>query len=748
MSEPAQLDFSTDNVVSLEDLLDLLAVEIPDMDAEVIERAFHFADDAHGGTKRRSGEPFITHPLEVAMILARMQLDQEALVAALLHDVVEDTDVRTEDIESEFGPTVASLVSGVTKLGKIAWTSENDASAQAAREKERQAESLRKMFLAMVDDVRVVLIKLADRLHNMRTLEHMPEEKQLRSALETIEIYAPLANRLGISQIRAELEDLAFRYLNPRQYFAIDQAIDRRTSDRVAFLDRFEEDLVEHFADAGIHADLEKREKHLYSIWKKMERKDVSFDEIYDVFGFRVVVDDRPQCYAALGVIHSNWYPIPGEFDDYIATPKETLYQSIHTAVIGPGGTPVEIQIRTNEMHRVAEYGIAAHWRYKESGKIDHHVERKVAWLRNLMDWRDEIADAQEFVESLKTDVFREMIYVFTPAGDIIELPDGATPIDFAYRIHTEVGHQCVGAKVNDQMVPLDHKLTSGAVVRVLTSNTKVGPSRDWLMAANGYVVTASAREKIRQWFRRQQRDENVAQGRDILDRELRRLNVTDAKFDDIAKLFPSYQRTDDFLAAVGYGGVSPQQIATKVVEIQEPEVLQPPPTSDDQRSLIARGIQVMGVGDLYTRLGNCCKPVYGDEIIGYTTRGRGITVHRTDCPNIKNPDDEARLVNVSWGVEREAYPVTIRVIAWDRVGLLRDLTTLISDEGLNMDSVLTQTHADQTVTVLITTTVDDVAQLSRVLQKLETLRDIFDVRRENPPGKPSAQQAQAVEAG
>ncbi len=744
MSEPARIETVYNDHPGIDDLLDLIAHELPGMDTSAIEAAYDFAAAAHGDDRRRSGEPFITHPVEVAMILARMQLDQEALVAALLHDVAEDTPVTIEEIEEEFGASVANLVAGVTKLGKIAWASDADANAQAAREKERQAESLRKMFLAMVDDVRVVLIKLADRLHNMRTLEHMPEDKQLRSARETIEIYAPLANRLGISQIRSELEDLAFRYLNPQQYFSIDRAIDRRTSDRVDFLDRFEEDLVEHFEDAGIEAELQKREKHLYSIWKKMQRKDVSFDEIYDVFGFRVIVEDRPQCYTALGVIHSNWYPIPGEFDDYIATPKESLYQSIHTAVIGPGGTPVEIQIRTHEMHRVAEYGIAAHWRYKESGKVDHHVERKVAWLRNLMDWRDEIADAQEFVESLKTDVFREMIYVFTPAGDIIELPDGATPVDFAYRIHTEVGHQCVGAKVNDQMVPLDHKLGNGAVVRILTSNTKVGPSRDWLMPSNGYVVTASAREKIRQWFRRQERDENIAQGRDILDRELRRLNVTDGKFDDIAKLFPSFQRTDDFLAAIGYGGVSPQQIATKLVETQEPEVLPPAQPANDQRSLIARGIQVMGVGDLYTRLGNCCKPVYGDDIIGYTTRGRGITVHRTDCPNVRNPDDEARLVNVSWGIEPESYPVSIRIIAWDRVGLLRDLTTLVSDEGLNMDSVLTQTHADQTVTVLITTTVDDVGQLSRVLQKLETLRDVFDVRRENPPGKPSQQREQA----
>jgi GTP pyrophosphokinase len=738
MSEPVPVATDTPQL-GLDDLLELVRHEVPDMSTEVIERAYAFAETAHADARRRSGELFICHPVAVAMILARMQLDQETLVAALLHDVVEDTSYSATDIEKEFGASIAGLVSGVTKLGKIAWPSENDASDQAAREKERQAESLRKMFLAMVDDVRVVLIKLADRLHNMRTLEHMPEEKRVRSARETIEIYAPLANRLGISQIRSELEDLAFRFLVPQQYFAIERAIDRQTAGRSDFLERFERELQEHFAEASITAELQKREKHLYSIWKKMQRKDVSFEEIYDVYGLRVIVPTKQDCYAALGVIHSNWHPIPGEFDDYIATPKESLYQSIHTAVIGPGGTPVEIQIRTHEMHRVSEYGIAAHWRYKEQGRVDQHVERKVAWLRNLMDWRDEIADAQEFVESLKSDVFQEMIYVFTPAGDIIELPEGATPVDFAYRIHTEVGHQCVGARVNDQMVPLDHKLANGAVVRILTSNAKVGPSRDWLMPSNGYVVTASAREKIRQWFRRQERDENIAQGREILDRELRRLNVDEIKYDDVAKLFPSFQRVEDFLAAVGYGGISPQQIATKLVETRQPDVLPPPTPSDAERSLVARGIQVMGVGDLYTRLANCCKPVYGDEIVGYTTRGRGITVHRTDCPNIRNVDDEARLVPVSWGEQRESYPVAVRIVAWDRVGLLRDLTTLVSDEGLNMDSVLTQTHPDQTVTVLITLTVDDVRQLSRVLQKLETLRDVFEVRRENPIGNPSA---------
>ena len=728
----SELHYESDGSDALAELLEVVHRELPGMDTTQIEAAFQFSYDAHAGVRRRSGELYINHPVQVAIILAEMQLDQETLTAALLHDVVEDTDVTIADLEKTFGPRVSGLVEGVTKLSRIPWTSDVGDEEQALREKERQAESLRKMFLAMVDDLRVVLIKLADRLHNMRTLEHVPVEKQQRTSLETMEIYAPLANRLGITHMRSELEDLAFRYIDTQSYFSISRSLDRRGSDRDAYLNQVQQELAAALDDAGVEADIEGRQKHLYSIWQKMQRKDASFDEIYDVLGIRVMVSEKKDCYAALGVIHSMWHPVPGEFDDYIATPKQSMYQSIHTAVVGPGGHPVEIQIRTYDMHHIAEYGIAAHWRYKEgAAKSDRNLEARIAWLRQLMDWRDEIVDAHEFVESLKSDVFQELIYVFTPRGDIIELPAGATPVDFAYRIHTEVGHQCVGAKVNDQLVPLDHQLTNGSVVRIMTSKTKVGPSRDWLMPSNGYVTTASSREKIRQWFRRQERDENISQGRDILDRELRRLNL-DAKIDDVAKLFTSFQRTDDFLAAVGYGGVSPQQIATKLVETREQEVLPqgPPPTE----SSIATGLRVMGVGDLYTRLANCCSPVYGDDITGYVTRGRGITVHRADCQNVQHVDDDGRLVPVTWGdTHKESYPVNIRIDAWDRVGLLRDITTLVADEKVSMQTVLTNTHPDQTVTVLISLQVDGVRQLSRVLQKLEAIRDVFDVRRETP---------------
>ncbi|HBY46323.1 MAG TPA: (p)ppGpp synthetase, partial [Chloroflexi bacterium] len=595
MAIPASQDLQQDVQPNLDSLLEIIRRDNTGMDTSLVERAYHFAESAHNGVARKSGEPYIVHPLAVAMILAEMQLDPETLAAALMHDVVEDTDYQIGDIEREFGPRVAALVEGVTKLSQIPWSGESD-DDRATRESARQAESLRKMFLAMADDVRVVLIKLADRLHNMRTLDHLKPASQQRIAQQTMEIYAPLANRLGIWQIKSELEDLSFRYLDPQAYFGVVRALERRGTDGEAYIERVRTELTKALDASGIGAEITGREKHVYSIYRKMKRKDARFDEIYDVLALRIIVSEKQDCYGALGVIHLLWRPIPGEFDDYIATPKESMYQSIHTAVLGPEGHSIEIQIRTAEMHRIAEYGIAAHWRYKEGRKVDANLEAKISWLRQLMDWRDEVVDAQEFVESLKSDVFREMIYVFTPRGDIVELPAGATPIDFAYRIHTEVGHQCVGSKVNEQLVPLDYKLQNGQVIRVMTSKTKVGPSRDWLMPSNGYVKTAGAREKIRQWFRRQERDENIVQGRDILERELRRLGI-EAKLDDIARQFHSYQRLDDFLAAVGYGGITPQQIATRLVESREPEVLTPPPSHIPTQQPL--NLQVMGVGDL-----------------------------------------------------------------------------------------------------------------------------------------------------
>ena len=709
-------------------LLAVVAENAPAVSCELIQRAAALAVEAHGSDRRKSGEPYVLHPIAVAAILAEMQLDAESIVAGLLHDVVEDTPVGPERINREFGPRVVKLVDGVTKLGRIPWTAD-DGSTPATREKAHQAESLRKMFLAMVDDIGVVLIKLADRLHNMRTLHALPPPKQRRIAQQTMEIYAPLANRLGIWQLKSELEDLAFKYLNPEAYGAIVRELERRGRDRAGYIERTMGDLRMALAETGIAAEITGRGKHIYSIYRKMLHKGRSFDEIYDVIGLRVMVDDRKDCYGALGVVHAMWHPLPGEFDDYIATPKESMYQSLHTAVVGPEGRALEIQIRTREMHRIAEYGVAAHWRYKEGGKGDAKIEAKIAWLRQLMDWRDEVADAEEFVESLKSDVFQDQIYVFTPAGDIIELPARATPVDFAYRIHTEVGHQCVGAKVNDQLVPLNYDLQNGQVVRILTSKTKVGPSRDWLQASAGYVTTASAREKIRQWFRRQERDENIAQGKEILDRELRRLSL-ELKPDELLAHFPQYPKVDDLLAAVGYGAVSPQVISARLDGAREKDVLVAAPHIDVPRT--PARLQVMGVGDLLTNLAPCCKPVNGDAITGYVTRGRGITVHRQDCPNVGGLPDPERLVPVTWGDRgHDTFPVTIRVHAWDRVGFLKDVSTLLADEKVNIVSVLTTTHDDRTVTLLITVEVEGIGQLSRILQKLEGIRDVYEVRRD-----------------
>ena len=718
-------------IAALNTLDDALSRDTLLPDLEVVARAVETAYRAHDGVRRKSGEPYIVHPIETTAILAMMNLDAETLAGGLLHDVVEDTDVTSEQIEEEFGSRVAKLVDGVTKLGQIPWTPDSeDGRTVEARAKEQQAESLRKMFLAMVDDIGVVLIKLADRLHNMRTLGSMPPHKQVRIAQQTMEIYAPLANRLGIWQVKSELEDLAFHYLKPQEYAHITQELEKRGADEGVYIRRVQADLQELLDASGIHAEMSGRKKHVYSIYRKMNRKGRSFEEIYDVIGIRILVETVQECYSVLGIVHGRWHPIPGEIDDYIATPKESMYQSLHTAVIGPDGHSVEIQIRTWEMHRVAEYGIAAHWRYKEGGKSDSRLEAKITWLRQLMDWRDEVADAEEFVESLKSDVFQDMVYCFTPAGDIIELPNGATPVDFAYRIHTQVGHHCVGATVNGQMVPLDYKLQNGQVVKIRTANTVNGPRRDWLQVSSGYVKTASAREKIRQWFRRQERDENIAQGRDVLERELKRLGL-EMKLDDVLQRFPRYTKLDDFLAAIGYGGITAQAIVSKLDET--PKDVFPISTVVKAPTTPAR-VEVMGAGGMLTVQANCCKPVPGDDIVGYITRGRGVVYHRTDCVNIVNMPDPERLVPVSWGGQiADTHPVPVRLYALDRVGLLRDVSTLLSDERVNILSVLTQTHDDRTVTLLLTIEVEGVGQLSRIMHRLESVRDVTSVERDVP---------------
>ncbi len=699
-------------------------------DRALIRRAFDLASRAHADQKRASGEPYIQHCLATAQMLAELRLDTATLAAALLHDTLEDTPVTLAELERDFGSEIAKLVDGVTKLGQI-----DQLSGMSERniQEDAKAESLRKMFLAMVEDVRVVLIKLADRLHNMRTLGSLPDYKRKRIARETLEIFAPLANRLGIWQIKWELEDLALRHLEPDRYKEIATLIDERRLDRERYIAKIVNRVQEELDKIGLKAEISGRPKHIYSIYRKMQRKDVNYDQIYDVRGVRIIVDNVQDCYAVLGVIHSLWRPIPGEFDDYIATPKDNMYRSLHTAVLGPEGKPLEVQIRTFEMDYTAELGIAAHWRYKEGQKQDPAFDNKIAWLRQLMEWRQEVTDAHEFIDSLKTDVFQDRVYTFTPKGDIIDLPFGSTPIDFAYHIHTEIGHRCRGAKINGKLVGLDYQLRNGDQVEILTAK-RGGPSRDWLNPHLGYTRTSRAREKIRQWFKRQDRDENIVQGREVLERELKRLGLDEIPFDQLAKQF-SFDKVDDFMAAIGAGDINAPQIAGRISDLTKPreEILEFPPTRPSPTGPLG-DVRVLGVGDLLTNLAHCCHPLPGDHIVGYITRGRGVTVHRQDCPNILRVNDRERLIEVDWGIEAtDTYPVNVRVEAYDRQGLLRDIAAVVADEAISMSAANIVTHKkDHRATMTVTLEIADIDQLSRVLTRIERLPNVVAARRQS----------------
>jgi GTP pyrophosphokinase len=644
---------------------------------------------------------------------------------------------------------LTSIVDGLNRIGRsirpvedklradgAAGQQPQDAAVRAAqmlREEEGtdRAESLRKMLLAMAEDVRVVLIKLADRLHNMATLIYLAPAKRRRMAQETLDIYAPLASRLGIWQLKWQLEDLSFRHLEPGRYKEIASQLASTRGARERHITECVESLRAELERVGIRADISGRPKHFYSIYKKMQSRSVDFTQIYDLHAVRVLVDELNDCYSALGVVHSVWHPIPGQFDDYISMPKESLYQSLHTTVIGPGGLPLEIQIRTHEMHRVAELGVAAHWRYKEGTRRDARFEQKIAWLRQLLDWQKEVAGAQDFVDTVQRDVFRDQVYVFTPRGEIRELPAGSTPLDFAYRIHTDVGHRCIGAKVNQRLVPLDGQLSNGDIVEIVTSKSPKGPSRDWLNPSLNFVRTAHAREKIQQWFRRQQREENIDRGREVLDRELRRLGLTNSSIVDIAEHL-KFDKTEDLLVAIGTGDLSPQAIATRLVPSEQPqqpqpgaELAAPPPPPSGK-------IQVMGVGDLLSRLARCCNPVPGEPIVGFITRGKGVTVHRADCPNVVAEDERERLVTVEWGrVQQEVFPVNIRLDAWDRDGLLRDVAAVVAEDHVNMSTVTAQVHPDRTAIIRATIEISGIAKLSRIFSRLEGLKGVIGVRRE-----------------
>jgi GTP diphosphokinase / guanosine-3',5'-bis(diphosphate) 3'-diphosphatase len=705
-------------------LIDAILAHHPQAAVGPVNAAFDLAVEAHREQKRASGEPYVTHPIASAQILAELGIDPVAITAALLHDVPEDTEYSIGDVEEHFGSEVAHLVDGVTKLSKFS----------THTHEQQQAENIRKMFLAMAEDIRVVLIKLADRLHNMRTLYALHSEKQQRIARQTMEIYAPLAERLGIWQIKWELEDLAFKALEPERYRELVRLLDTRRKGREAFIDEAIAELTPRLEAAGIHADLQGRPKHIYSIWKKMLRKGAEFGEIYDVYAIRVLVDEVKDCYAALGIVHSLWRPIPGQFDDYIAVPKNNLYQSLHTAVIALDGKPLEIQIRTHQMHQVSEVGIAAHWRYKEGTKSDREYDAKLAWLRQLMDWQRDVSesDATEFVEGIKLDIFQDQVFVFTPKGDIKDLPAGATPLDFAYRIHTDVGHRTIGAKVNNRLVPLDYRLKNGDIVEIVTTKGEHGPSRDWL----NVVRTSHAREKIRQWFKRKDRDENIVHGRESLERELRRLARTSIgavgqeQIAEVAKQY-NYESVDDFYAAIGYGAIGAQTVVMKLGVVDDVQSTLPT-VAPPQKIERTGGVRVKGVGDLLVRFAKCCHPIPGDPIVGFITRGKGVTVHLQTCNTVVNEREVSRLIEVEWeSAPTETYPIAIRVEAYDRTGLLSDITQVVAENKVNIVAAHVGVTPDHTAVVTATIQVHSVSQLARVMSRIETLKDVITVQRD-----------------
>lgn len=726
-AEPASAGVSIDSIIAR------ASEYLPDDRLEVVRQAFAFAAECHEGQTRRTGDAYITHPVAVTELVAGLELDQFAIAAALLHDVQEDCGIPNERIRELFGDDVARLVDGLTKLDKLPI---KFAPSDIAARTGAQAQNLRKMFLAMAEDIRVVLIKLCDRLHNMRTLWAFPPEKQRRISRETMEIFAPLANRLGVWQIKWELEDLAFRYLEPERYREIAELLASKRGVREKHVTEAIELLQEHLTSHGIQAEITGRAKHIYSIYQKMQRyaaQSKSFDQIYDLLAVRIFVDRVEDCYAALGIVHALWRPIQGQFDDYIGNPKDSMYQSLHTTVIAIGQQPLEIQIRTHEMHRVAEYGIAAHWRYKEGGKQGKDEER-IAWLRQLLDWQRDLAGAEEFVESVKTDIFHDQVFVYTPKGEVLDLPAGATPLDFAYRIHTDLGHQTVGAKVNGRMVALNSTLSNGDIVDVMRSRGSKGPSRDWLNSNLGYVRTSHSKEKIRQWFRKQQRAENIERGRELLEKEMRRLGVDVSEHQEQMISIFGFTTADDFLAALGYGGISTTSIARRmgaVLQEEEPEPELPPlPTKQPPAPLGSPGLRVLGVGNLLTTMARCCNPVPGDQIVGYVTRTRGVTVHRADCHNILNEDERERIVEVEWGTVSKLYPVSIDIEAWDRVGLLRDVTTVVTEDKVNMVGVRTTENNDGSVRIQATLETTGIEQLSRLLSRIEIIRGVRSVER------------------
>jgi len=740
--------------IPLEKLLEQLPDTYTLADKELLQRAYRVAEEAHREQKRNSGEPYINHCLAVGQILAELRVPPEVLAAGLLHDTVEDTTLTLDDIRRDFGDTIASLVDGVTKLTNLPRVSRDDQHAEKTvpgesplppsqttgqakpgnksnslgRRPDLASETLRKTFLAMGDDVRVVLIKLADRLHNMRTLGHMPEAKRKRIAQQTLDIFAPLANRLGIWQIKWELEDLAFRYVNPEKYKEIAEQLAERRPDRESQIQAIVESLKKLFDEHTIKVEISGRPKHIYSIYKKMQEKDKAFELVRDVRAVRLIVPDVTASYTALGLIHTHWRPIPGEFDDYIAAPKDNFYQSLHTAVIWDDGKPLEVQIRTPEMHQNAEYGIASHWRYKEGAKRDKSYEQRINWLRNMMEWHSDVNDAAEFVESMRSDVFKDRVYVFTPRGDIIDMPAGSTPLDFAYHVHTDIGHRCRGARVNGKLVPLYHELKTGDQVVILTAK-RGGPSRDWLNSNLGLVKTQRAKSKIRLWFKKEDYQQNLSQGRLLIERELQRLGIGEVNFEKMARDL-GFKTPDEMFVDLGTGDLSANKVIREIAETEEnANILTAGAPTSEPTSIGA--VNVVGLKGLLTTMGRCCNPTPGDQIIGYITRGRGATIHRQDCPNILRlgQQDQERLVRVDWGTEVRTYPVPIRITAYDRQGLMGDVSNLLDSEGVNIAEVKVNVNRSL-AEFRLTVEVKDISQLSKILTKLENVPNVMEAHR------------------
>ncbi|MDA8441270.1 MAG: bifunctional (p)ppGpp synthetase/guanosine-3',5'-bis(diphosphate) 3'-pyrophosphohydrolase [Peptococcaceae bacterium] len=703
-------------------------------DAKLVRNAYDFAEHAHKGQMRNSGEEYINHPLEVAYILASLELDNITVAAGLLHDVVEDTLVTLPELERIFGFEVAQLVDGVTKLSRIEYKSKE----------EQQAENLRKMFLAMAKDIRVILIKLADRLHNMRTLKYQSREKQLECARETLEIFAPLANRLGIQNIKGELEDLAFRYTEPESYYALVEGIAQKRQAREVNMNVVMEQIAEKLAAVNIACDISGRPKHFYSIYHKMVTQNKELAEIYDLTAIRVIVDSVKDCYGALGVIHTIFKPLPGRFKDYIAMPKPNMYQSLHTTLVGPQGQPFEVQIRTWEMHRTAEYGIAAHWKYKENAKTGTgDFEQKLSWLRQLLEWQNDLRDAREFMESLKIDLFADTVFVFTPKGDVVELPAGSCPLDFAYHVHTDVGHHCVGAKINGRIVPLDTKLDNGDIVEVLTRKDNNGPSRDWL----SFVKTSAAKNRIRQWFKKEKRDENVIRGKELLDKELRKLSLEPAevlKTDKVLEIAKSFNllSIDDLNAALGDGALTVSKILQKLKDeiLREqkrlgltPEEAKPEVKPYSQYGKPSQGVRVKGVDNILIRFSHCCNPLPGDAIIGYITKGRGVSVHRADCVNVSH-EVEGRLVDVAWDEQVQAvYQVELEIQAIDRPRLTMDVMNAVADTKTIINAINARATKNGMALITMKIEIRNLEHMEFISQKIRRVKDIVDIRRVTP---------------